>query len=503
LQDQETDSLTYRRQFLLGPRIDPRLAGWHRTELDHGLVLQTHPDLSCIQATRNHRTITLLGFAIAPGHPEWSHREILDWLLGSAVELSDVLARTDELAGRWAMIVEDDERVVLFGDAMGLRAVVYSLPPNAELWCGSQTNIVADQLALTPSGEALDFWQQSGNRIAKHTRGWPGASTAFDEIGALLPNHYLDLMTREVVRFFPREPLAKLTLQDGVGRIAEHLRRSIRAAHLRQPIHQQVTAGLDSRCLLAASREVSSATTYFTCIWPMIDPMISEGHRDVTVPAQVLGSLGLRHRVIRCPDRVESGKFARAFALSDMVAFEELAPTARTLAEALPPDVLIINGNGGEVGRCFLHRNEHPRNVNLTTMRNLRWPGMYDHPFLKRHLSPWLAEANDTCARHGYRVLDLFYWEQKMRWAAQSFLHMDLANETCSPYNCRALLQDFLRVPEEFRRPEQGYVLQRKVIEALWPETLQSGVNPATFGDRIARMGRRLRRHASAFGVPI
>lgn len=498
------DRFSHARQFLLGPRPDSRLGSWRQWQLRHGLVLQTHPDLECTQKTSAGRTLTLVGFALTPDHPAQRHDEILDALLGGSATLDAVLGASDGLSGRWVLIHEDGQRSVLFQDATGLRTAVHTLPATAETWCASQPELIAHALGLEPDPQAQDFWEASGTKIPKHIRAWPGASTAFEQIHALLPNHYLDLGTREVVRFFPREPLKPISLQQGTHLVSEHLRASVGAARARYLVFQQVTAGLDSRAILAASRDHRTVTTYFTCVWPSLEPAMTGEHRDVAVPRELLGNLGVPHHLYLCPNVPLETGFAKSFATCDSPPLGELGPAASALVDVVPHDAMVINGNGGEIGRCRLHPTGHPRTVTLPTLCNLHWPGMASHPFLQLHLEPWLKEASKVAELTAYRLLDLFYWEQKMsRRVARGFLHLDMAHETFSPYNSRALLRLYLAVPEQFRRPGNGHVLQHAVISGLWPETLDKEINPATLGDRATRLLRRLRRRARGVGLPV
>ena len=498
------NDLFHARQFLLGPRPDPRLSSWQRLDLRHGLVLQTHPNLECMQRQRGDRSLTLIGFALTLEKPAQRHPEMLDALLEGAGSLEALLAASDGLSGRWILILEDAQRSVLFQDATGLRTAVHTLPANPETWVASQPALIAHALGLQPDPQALDFWEASGAKIPKHIRAWPGAATAFAALHALLPNHYLDLRTREVVRFFPREHLEPISLADGTRLISEHLRDSVAAAHARYQVLQQVTAGLDSRAILAASRGHRLQTGYFTCIWPTLEPGMTEEHRDVAVPRDLLGSLGLPHKVYSCPDGPLEAGFAQAFATCDSPPLAELGPAIQPLLEPIPPTAMVLNGNGGEIGRCRLHPNGHPPTVALPALCNLHWPGMGQHPFVQTHLAPWLSEAGAAAERTGYRLLDLFYWEQKMsRRVARGFLHLDIAHETFSPYNSRALLRLYLAVPEQHRRPAEGHVLQHAVIRELWPAALDREINPATVSDRGARLWRRLRRRARGLGLPV
>ncbi len=402
------------------------------------------------------------------------------------------------------MIYEDPARAALLHDSAGLRTVVHTLPAAGELWCATQTNLIADQLGLVPDPRALDFWEALGKKIPKHIRAWPGAGTAYAELRALLPNHYLDLQSREAVRFFPRAPLEPISLEEGTQRIAAHLQGSLAAAHRRYSVYQQITAGLDSRTMLAASRPYRARTTYFTCLWPTLEPGMTEAHRDIAVPMRLLPQLGLKHTLYQCPDEVRDPAFAEAFAHTDTQPMSELMPTAHALAQLLPDDAMVINNNTGEIGRCYLHPVEHPDTVSLATLCNMHWTGLQHHPYLVEHLGAWLEGATAVCAKHGYRLLDLFHWELKAgRRVARGFLHLDMAHDMFSPFACRQLSQFYLAVPEIHRRPGTGYALQHDVIRALWPETLASDINPRGLVYRVGRVFRRLRRRVRRVGVPI
>ena len=496
--------LTYARQFLVGPRRDPRLASWPGLELGRGLVLQHHPLLPCVRTSCGDRWLTMLGFAVDAAAPASTTEDIAARLIAVPRSPDELFAEFDALSGRWVAIYEDSGRSMLLHDTAGLRTVVHTRAGSAELWCASQTGLIAEPLRLRPDPQAADFWDRLGHNIPKHVRAWPGAGTAFAELRALLPNHYLDLRTGEAIRYFPRAPLAAITLEEGTQRIAAHLRGSLAGAHRRYRVYQQITSGLDSRTMLAASRDFGASTTYFTCLWPSLEPGMTEAHADIAVPARLLPTLGLRHTVYVCGTGPGDPGFAEAFAGCDTYPMTALLPATETLARVMPPDAMVINNNTGEVGRCYLHPIEHPDTVSLPTLCNKHWTGLQRHPYLVAHLGQWLEETTHVCARHGFRLLDMFHWEMKAgRRVARSILHLDPAHDTFSPFACRKLALSYLAVPEVHRRPARGFELQHEVIRALWPETLSADINPARTGDLVLRKLRRLRRHARRIGLPI
>jgi hypothetical protein len=496
--------LAFARQFLIGPRRDPRLAAWPCVELGRGLVLQHHGYLPCARRAMGERRLTMVGFMLDAARPAATTDEILGRLLDETGSADELLAAADALSGRWVLIYEDPARSLLLHDAAGFRTVVHTVPGSSELWCASQTGLIADQLGLRPDTAAQDFWETLGRNIPRHVRAWPGAGTAFAELRALLPNHHLDLRTGEAVRFFPRAAPAPISLDEGTARIAAHLRGSLAAAQRRYRVHQQITAGLDSRTMLAASREHRATTTYFTCLWPSLEPGMTAAHRDIAVPARLLTALGLPHTVHACGANGIDPDFARAYAGSDTFPVAELLPPADALARVLPADAIVINNNVGELGRCYLHPDGHPDTVSLSTLCNMHWTGLHRHPYLVRHLGEWLEGATQASVRHGYRLLDLFHWEMKAgRRVARGLLQLDAAHDTFSPFACRKLAQHYLAVPELHRRRARNYELQHAVIRTLWPETLDADINPVRPADRINRVFRRMRRHARRVGLPI
>jgi hypothetical protein len=161
---QLSNVFAYRRQFVLGPRKNPSMAGWCTWNLGKGLVLQTHPDLPCVQRWGLNKKITLLGSIIDSNRPELSNEAIITTIVEQVDQLDDLFVWTNSLSGRWILIFEDKNEFVLFQDACGLRSVVYTLPGISECWCASQTNLIADRLAVKANPEAIDFWSNWVNR---------------------------------------------------------------------------------------------------------------------------------------------------------------------------------------------------------------------------------------------------------------------------------------------------------------------------------------------------
>src|SRR4029077_6543503 len=84
----------------------------------------------------------------------------------------------------------------------------------------------------------------------------------------LLPNHSLDLHRWTIRRFWPRKARGRLPLKEAAEKGAKQLRALTLAASRRFPLSLPLTAGRDSRALLAAARDVAKEVHFFTLEMP-------------------------------------------------------------------------------------------------------------------------------------------------------------------------------------------------------------------------------------------
>ena len=82
-----------------------------------------------------------------------------------------------------------------------------------------------------------------------------------------------------------------------VEQASDLLQRLMKSAHVRFKLALSLSAGYDTRPLLAACKEISRDIVIFTQIYPGID----EKHFDVWAPVALLSNLGLKHTMVRCP----------------------------------------------------------------------------------------------------------------------------------------------------------------------------------------------------------
>src|SRR5262249_25580810 len=130
---------------------------------------------------------------------------------------------------------------------------------------------------------------------------WPAPLSGFTGVRRLLPNHSLSISSGEIRRYWPKTPLPTITVEQCAADVSPMLSNELKAAALRQPLAITVTAGLDTRVVLAASKDVAASAWLHT--WLL--PSLSASSPDVTVPRRLVAPLCLELHVLRCNQKAE------------------------------------------------------------------------------------------------------------------------------------------------------------------------------------------------------
>ena len=363
------------------------------------------------------------------------------------------------------------------------------------MWVGSQPGILAECLGFDMGEAALGFTESLNFRTHEEYR-WPAASTPFKETRHLLPNHYLDLRTGQDVRYWPQAPLESISLITAVDRLAHLLPGLTKAAAMRFDLALGITAGWDSRLVLAASHEIKDKLDYLT----VRQGRMPDTANDIVISARLLARLGLAHTVIKALPYM-SAKFSYRFKRSVYMAHDHYGGDAEAILTWSRHRKVAMTGSGAEIGRCSFRAEIPDSDRRRITAQDLaRLQGMGDSPFVIEAFEDWLGGLGD---RHGCKLLDLFEWEQGHgNWLAMTQLEFDSAwQDIFTPYNCRDVLVTLLSVEERYRK-KPDFLLYRMAIERLWPEVLEEPINPQPPAKRkrfITRLVGRLRKYHSLF----
>jgi hypothetical protein len=458
-------------QFLLGPECIDTLPDWKIVRVSESLILTAHPELSIEQVTGGCKSITLIGYILDPRDPQKDNVGILQSLLAEFSTLEQLISATACLGGRWVIIAGDADQTILFNDALGLRQVFYTVPDYLEgLWIMSQPGILAWLKNLNVDAAALDFINSDEVRNHPEYR-WPGTATAFNEILHLLPNHCLNLTTGKCSRYWPTSPIEARGLDEGADEAIAILQGLMAAASNRFDLVLGMTAGYDSRIVLAASRNFLDNLSGIT----VRQRGMTDSHQDLVIAARLLGRLGLRHKIVKALPSM-SDAFSTRFKENVFLAHDHYGPDAEALLNCYDRQKVVVTGSGAEVTRePFRKRiDANKKHYTAQDLSQLQWMG--SNHFAIQSFQQWLDGRGEPYNIH---LLDLFSWEQSHgNWLAGTQMEFDIAwRDIFTPFNCRELLVCLLSVDECYRSAPD-YTVFKLLIEKMWPELMREPINP-------------------------
>jgi hypothetical protein len=253
----------------------------------------------------HHPTLPVIAIRDADQRTGGPDADRVGWLLGYPVTSDGVLLRNGS-----NVTVGADEDPLAFVESLGGRFLAVfvncrnpAIYPDAAATYGSvfcrSLEVAASTPGLVPyadtTGDREGLVEQLGIPLTDSM--YPLALTPRHGVCQLLPNHHLDLRTWTMVRHGPRwQERGSINVDDSVSRIAEIIRRNIHAMMDAYPCYLQLTAGSDSRMLLACARERSSELATYTLRIPDLS-----GMNDAKIAARLSGRAGVPHQAVAMP----------------------------------------------------------------------------------------------------------------------------------------------------------------------------------------------------------
>lgn len=462
----------YPNQFIMGPAFLNGLSRWKKIRVNENLFLTAHPNLDVLSVNNHDKSLFLIGYILDGRRPASDNEQILSDLLGGFDRFDGFYEKTYCYGGRWVMLALDGDNAYLFNDAAGHRQVFYTAADAGPgPWCASQPRLLADVIGCSISQAAGEFIDSYEFRKNVEYR-WPGHGSPYTEIMHLLPNHYLDLGSGASKRYWPARPLTQTTLEHAVEVVSSTLKGLVEAAACRFELAVSLTAGLDSRAVLAASRNVVADNPVMTV--RQIDK--PEDHADIDVAARLALELGFHHDVIHS-SLIISDEFLRCFKQNTALPHYIYAPDAHAIGKYYQHKRVAVTGSISEIGRLsFRAQLGKPESEPIDAYDLSRLQKMGKQPYAVNAFDAWLAGTGNT---YNIPILDLFEWEQGHgNWLAMCHMEFDIAwKDIFAPFNCRDLLTTLLSVDSRYRKKPDN-TLYRAMINSLWPEILDVPINP-------------------------
>jgi hypothetical protein len=370
-----------------------------------------------------------------------------------------------------------------------MRSICYGKDPDGHLAAASDQGMLS-RIARLPADEAaMAFVDAFSRRVSQW---WlPGDKLLFEGGRQLLPNHALCLRTGTAGRYWPAGDITGDPAATLLERCAARLEGFISAAAHRYPLAMGLSAGWDSRLILAFCRGVKdSLRTYST-----VPPGRRHPPPDAKLSARLCATLGLTHELL-LPQHEPSAGFRRAFQGHVCLPHAEFAPFMEAELALSRYETAGVTGNIAEVVKLPYEEKIGERDFDDRNPAHLaRLVRMHGFEYAATALDQWRSSAAD---HPRVTIPELFYWENRCgRWLSRNTLMFDIGwREIVMPFNCRALLSDFLEIAPELRRRPECFAFE-SLIERRWPEVLSVPIvskTPVTGSSRLWSRSRQLLR---------
>ncbi len=463
------NNLIFRRQFVLSNKEVNIDKTWQKKKLariKRDFYLDSHPDLPIEQFANERFELVLCGYMIDPFNPEKSSLDILKDM-ASMGEFDKMLAQSDTISGRYAIIYNDEHSVKIFNDAEAFREVYY-YNSGAITACGSTPTLLAKcfNVPRDEDKDLVDFFTKSRN-VDPECK-WVGTRTVYKDVLHLLPNHYLDLLAGKTYRFWPVRAGKEISLPDAVATIVNILKGTSMAATKRFQVHQGLTGGWDSQVLLSASRENLDKIYFFFNLGYIMDKD-SFFSRDYSFAKAISDHFGIKVDFIPMSNEPVDTEFEKIYYGNNILARPKLLKTFYDVyTKKIDHTITVTGTSGNEILRLM-------STINRKASGGKKLAGIFgypDQPYVVDSLTEWSADAMPA-KEMNYRITDLFYWEQFIgNWGNLSGSEQDIVRDELRPFNNRLLISNYISVKDKYRYRDYPQV-HAEIMRALWPELLR------------------------------
>lgn len=432
--------------------------------------LFTSPDTLVAYAESDEaQFVVILGTCVNVGPaPGEASRVLLEALCGDENQLLEALGY---MAGRYAIIYSDGFAAVkVVTDATAMRTVFYSCTGGVVA-----SHAILVERALGGAIERSDM---------PFRYGYPGNRTPYSRTRLLTPNVVYKVDSNELGRFWPRGPVAERTAESVAREVLDRATMAVQHIAAQMPIKLALTAGLDSRAMLAVV--LNSGIEFETYTYGMGE----DTRIDQLVAAALAERFGIAHTPI--PMRRPSQELQERMDEAHYAVHHKAA--VRSLSEWMGSrQVAVITANLLEIGRAFYQKQKRAGAAAPATaesMASLHYRAtprstrdlidawgkeQYDQATL-RAFDQMIEETDYVAATEWVDPFDLFYWEHRMSaWHGASMLERDFYAEPFIPFNARTIFEAMLGVPGEQRNTAD---VLYELVGLVEPRLLEFPINP-------------------------
>jgi len=481
MQTQQSNVMTdgiFHHQFILSPHECAERDGWYSHRCG-GYCLTVHPSLPV--ATVLDKDGNEVGYAL--GWPidrsgRLNQAQIRLPFSVSAQSVDSLEATIYSFGGRFAFVILAPDLKRLYLDAGGTLSAVFS---EKRAMAGSTMSV------LVMDDQDHPLWSEPPGSFPddRPNQYWPAGLTPDPDISRLLPNHYLDLQNWRDVRHYPNsifESISESDVPNYVERMVGLLRRHILGVVETAPrVYMPLTAGWDSRTLLACSRAVRDKVEYVTFDYRRLGRQRRSDLVDLEISQRLARRFGLRQLVISVSPNPPPGTELQYLR---RIGFAGGAGKSRdffwSCQEHLDLSGAWLTGFAGGAGKIPLYWRPSDKENDKTSPAGLlgRMNLPSTDPF-QEAMRVWLRSLPELPLT---TLLTFAYLEHRVGcFASPHFYGAAPFSVNLTPFCHREIFDPLLRLPSEYRLSQDlAHDISNNITSAAWPDLLDLPVNDYT-----------------------
>ena len=389
---------------------------------------------------------------------------LLEYYFNDYNKFLDIL---DYISGRFVIIIGDNEDVCIFPDASNTRTTYFSLEIHT---IASHVYLIQDQYKHERSKYITKLPDLNNGLL----------NTPFETIKSMIPNHSLNLYTKEIKRFFPRKnnKFVSYTENERFELIERFWKKQLEYYFSKyENFIFSITGGGDSRFSLALLKEHLDKVQFFTYSRIKGEDNSSYSGRiltlDYKIVSQMLDDINLNHKFMYFIDEKKEISSSTKNILSRNTIGQHSSFLIPHVQDNYPQDNLKhIRGNLLEIGKTRYYSKQY-KESNMDELKKV-----YDNQYNKSNEEDAIEYVNNTFNKFvedlgygestfDYHLLDLYHWEIRMgRWHPEILNTHDIVFDTLSPFNHRAIIDISLSFAYEKRRDEYMF---KEIINRNYP----------------------------------
>jgi len=406
--------------------------------------------------------IIIIGDFIDANNPFKTSDEVADKLL-KCNNISELVDETMHLAGRYLILVGENKCLqYVLTDPTVTIPINFTFKEN-EFTLSSHASFIADIYNYKQSEDAIDIKNK-----AEQQQPLPYNITMFYEIKTLIPNHYLDIKSQQMKRFFPIYPITETSMDKAVDKTIEISKNIIKGYSKTRKISLPITSGVDSRTVLALMKDQVNDLKMYT----YYHDEFTEETGDIKVPKEISNEFEIDYLTLPIkvmPPKIEENITKELAGLEN----HRILNNGYTYSKSEISTYYSAQGDIISLSKSPFGKNlpESWATLNYFITKTHNYS-----PIIKEYVKMWMKDTYEFSEENTVSLFDLYNWEYRLgRWLPNNIKNYDYFIDPIYIFNCRYLTELWISIPREERTNRS---LHLEIIEKEWPELLNIPFNP-------------------------